>query len=70
MLQAHKKLNQLLELNLVVKGMRNKLNYNLVGKLQHEAFALLVHAPTKLLDDCTFLLSQLFQLIIFHQLKK
>ena len=64
MFQAHTKLIQSLELNLVVKQMRNKLNCNLVGCLR----TLL----QKVLDDCTFSTVSTFSfdpdLIIFHQL--
>jgi hypothetical protein len=50
--------------------MRNKLNCNLVGKLQHETFALLVHAPTKLLDDCTFSTFSTFSIDHFSSIEK
>ena len=70
MLQSHKKLIQLLEFNLVIKSMRNKLNYNLVRKLQLKPLRCSCTLLQNYWMTVLFLLSQLFHLIIFHQLKK
>ena len=70
MLQSHKKLIQLLEFNLVIKSMRNKLNYNLVRKLQLKPLRCSCTLLQKLLDDCTFSTFSTFSFDHFSSIEK